>query len=77
MSNKQARAMKVVPELASPNGHRLTIDIGPATLNVFSQVLTQSDISKSQILTLLEAKGVIGEGNYRLIILGARLEPVE
>jgi len=57
------------------NGHRPAIEIGPATLNVFTQVLLQSDVSKAQILTLLEAKGVIGEGNYRLLISGARLVP--
>lgn len=68
--------LEVIPP-ADTNGHRPTIEIGPATLNVFSQVLTQTDISKAQILTLLEAKGLVGEGNYRLVVLGAKLEPVD
>lgn len=59
------------------SGSRPSIDIGPATLNVFQQVLVQTDISKAQIVTLLEAKGLIGVGNYRLVILAARLVPVD
>jgi hypothetical protein len=66
-----------IREVPSPNGHRQTLAIGPETRSVFSQVLTQTDISKAQILTLLEAKGLIGTGNYRLAIVDARLEPIE
>lgn len=77
MSNKQARASIQKSLEPAPNGRRPTIDIGPATLNVFSQLLASADISKAQIVTLLEARGLIGTGNYRLVVSSARLEPID
>lgn len=54
---------------------RPSVELGPATLQVFADVLSASQISQAQLITFLEARGLIG--NYRLVVTAARVVPVE